>query len=104
MRNRNDLIEAVDSRADKLDVGALLADGHDFQATRRCRFNDLLRIAIINADDGCAARHNQIFEQAKLGRQISFDARMIVEMISRQVRKRTGRDAHSVEPMLVETV
>ena len=59
-------------------IRAVLADGHDFQTARLCRFDDLLRIAIVNTNNGRTFRLNQILEQAKLGRQIRFDAGVIV--------------------------
>src|SRR5262249_57229150 len=104
MQDRDDLIKAIDRRTDELDVGPLLSDGDDFQVTLFRRFGNPMRITIVDADNGRATRNNQILEQTKLGGEVGFDAGVVVEVISRQVGKSAGRDAHAVEAMLVEAV
>ena len=73
MQNRDDLIEAIDRRADELDVSALLSDSDDFQATFLCCFDNLVRIAIVDADNGRTTRRNQVLEQSEFGGEIGFD-------------------------------
>ena len=61
-------------------------------------------IAIVDIDHRGAAGRDQIAEQPQLGVEIGLDARMIIEMIARQIGEGAGGDAHAVEPMLVEPV
>ena len=82
VHNRNDLTEAIDRSTDELDVGPLLSDGDDFQATLVRCLNHLVRIAIVDADNGCPTWRNQILEQAELGCEVGLDAGVIIEMIS----------------------
>ena len=88
----------------QLDVVAVLANRHDLQAALLRRLDHLPGIAIVDVDHRGAARHDQLLEQPQLGGEIGFDGRMIIEMIARQIGEGAGRDAHAVEPVLVEAV
>src|SRR5581483_9187763 len=59
---------------------------------------------MIGIDHGDAPRRDQRLEQAELGREIGFDAWVVIEMIARQIGEGARGNAHAVEPMLVETV
>ena len=102
--NADDLGEAVDLAADELDVVAVHADGHHFQAARLRRFDHLPGIAIVDIDHRRAAWHDQIREQPQLGLQIGFHGRMVVEMVARQIGEGAGGDTHAVKPVLIEPV
>ena len=59
---------------------------------------------VIGDDHRRAARLHEIAEQPELGGEIGFERRMIVEMIAADIGEGAGRDAHAVEPVLVEAV
>ena len=104
VRDLDSLRETVDRTADESNVVTALADRHDFQAARLRRRDHLSRITIVDIDDGGAARRDQVGKQPQLGGKISLDRRMIIEMVTRQIRIGAGGDAHAVEAVLVETV
>ncbi len=59
---------------------------------------------VIGVDHGGAARLHEIGEQPQLGGEIGLERRVIVEMIAAEIGEAAGRDAHAVEPVLVEAV
>jgi len=73
-----------------IDATGTLPDGRTFNGPEELR-------SILKAD-------HQAFEQTQLGREISLNARMVVEMIAAQVGEGAGRYAHAIEPVLVEAV
>ena len=84
MRNRDDLREAIDRAPTNLMSSPCSPTAMIFRPRFFRCFNDLMRIAIVDADHRRATRRNQVLEQAELGGEIGFDGRMIVEMITRQ--------------------
>ena len=59
---------------------------------------------MIGRDHGRAAGHDEIAEQPQLGGEVMRDIGMIIHVVARQIGKAAGRDAHAVEPVLVEAV
>ncbi len=57
---------------------------------------------MIGRDDRRAAGRDQIAEQPQLGGEVMRHIRMIIHVVARQVGEAAGRDAHAVEPILVE--
>ena len=82
----------------------LAADAHDRQAARLGRGHHRVGMIVIGIDDGRGARRQQSLEQPQLGGEIGLEARMIIEMIARDVGEAAGRDAQAVEPVLIEAV
>ncbi len=63
-----------------------------------------LRTIMIGRDHRGAAVDDQIAEQPQLGGEVMRDVRMIIHVVARQIGEAAGRDAHAVEPELVEAV
>ncbi len=59
---------------------------------------------VVRINDGGGARLEQNFEQAKFRFEIRFQARMVIEMIARDIGEAARGDAQTVEPRLVEAV
>ena len=76
----------------------------DRQAARLGGGDHRVRMFVIDIDDRGAAWREQFLEQPQLGGEISLEARMIIEMIARDVGESRRRDLQSVEPILVEAM
>ena len=104
MLQRQLLRKAIDSRINELDALAFAADRDDPQLADARGINHRLRMVVIGGDDRRAAIDDQIREQPQLGSEIMLDSRMIIHVVTRQVRKGARTHPHSVEAMLVETM
>ena len=98
------LREAVDRAVVEADALPAPADGQQPQPALLRRGDHLVGMLVIGDDHGGAARLHQIAEQPQLGGEISFERRMIIEMIAADIGECAGGDAHAVEPKLIETV
>src|SRR5580658_5836495 len=61
-------------------------------------------MVVIGIDDRRGAGRQQSLEQPQLGGKISLEARMIVEMIARDIGETSRRDMQAIEPILVKAV
>ncbi len=104
MRERDPLRKAIDLAPDELDVVAVDADGHQLETALERGIDHLPGIAVVDADHRRAAWLHQRIEQADLGGEIGLDARVIVEMVARQIGESADGNTHAVEPALVEAV
>ena len=59
---------------------------------------------MIGGNDRCAALRNQFAKQPQLGGKVMCDGRMIIHVVARQIGEAGRRNAHAVEPVLVEAV
>ena len=84
--------------------GALAPDGQERKPARLRRRHHCIGMLVIDVDDRRGAGLQQILEQPQLGGEISLEARMIIEMIARDIGETASRDAQTVEPVLVEAV
>ena len=59
---------------------------------------------MIDIDYSGAAGLDKISKQPELGFQISVEARMIIQMVARDIGEAGGFHPHAVEAMLIEAV
>ena len=83
---------------------ALGADREKLQAAGAAGFDHALRIFAVGGDDRRLAGFQQIPEQPQLGVEIVVETGVIIEMVAREIGEAGRRQAHAVEPSLVEAM
>ena len=97
--------EALARGRQETDRLALGADGEDLQpAPSRTAATTCGATSLSASMTAGAPALQQLVEQAQLGGEIGVRRRVIVEMVARQIGEGAGREAHAVEPVLVEAV
>ena len=96
------LAEAVARTVNQPNSRSLASDRCDRKSARNGSSGDGFGVIVIDIDDrGCAVRQ-QFVEQPQLGGKIGFEARMIVEVVARDIGESRRRNAQSIEPILIE--
>ena len=98
------MLEALARDAVEDDSLAALSDGEDVELAVLRRFDDLVRAGAVRVDHGRRAGRQQLPEQAQLGLEVILEGGMIIEVVARDVRESARREAHAVEPVLVEAM
>lgn len=104
MREREPLGEAVNRGLDQPDAVTLAAHRHELQPAFFRRRDHCVAVLVIDVDHRAATVDNERLEQPELGFKIGFDARVIIQMVAAQIGEARGRDADTVEPVLIEAV
>ena len=77
-------------------------DRCDRDSARNSSSGDGLRVIVIDIDDRGTAIRQQFVKQSQFGGKIGFEARMIVEVVARDIGESRRRNAQSIEPILIE--
>ena len=89
---------------DETDAGAVAAHSEDRQPSPLGGGNHSVGAVVVGVDDRHGTRQREFQEQPQLGGEVGLEARMIVEVIARNIGEGSGGDVQAVEPILIEPV
>ncbi len=104
MRQLEALREALARNVGDGDVAAGPADADEVEPPRLGNRLDPRGLRRVGIDDGDRPFGQEALEEPELGREIGLDGRVIVEVVAAEIGEGGSREAHAVEPPLVEPV